>query len=157
MTMQEREAKIPASVVVLFRTKEDEHEVLLVRHGSKAPRKEGVYGFPGGRPKLGESPEEAAIREFNEETGLEIAPDNLIPFPGEENIYIGVNQREKGRKQYVIRAFTIKNSEDITGALKKSHEAIPVWAKVRTLGRRRNQLMGSVEQIVYDRLNSNND
>lgn len=157
MALEEREPKIPASVVILFRTKKDEHEVLLVRHGPKAPRKEGVYGFPGGRPKQGESAEEAAIREFNEETGLEITPDNLIPFPGQENLYAGVNQRENGRKQYVIRAFTIKNSDEVAGALKKSHEAIPVWAKVRTLGRRRNQLMGSVERIVYDRLNSDND
>lgn len=157
MALLERQPKVPASVVVVLRTKEEEHEVLLVRHGPKAPRKQGVYGFPGGRPKQGESAEEAAIREFNEETGLEIASDNLIPFPGEQNTYVGVNQRESGRKQYMIRAYSVKNPDEISGSLKKNNEAIPVWAKVRTLSRRRNQLMGSVEQIVYDSLNTKND
>jgi len=155
MAIRETEIKPLPSVVVVFRTRREEDEVLLVRHGPKVPRKEGVYGFPGGRPKPGETAQEAAAREFNEETGLEIAVDNLIPFPSQDNIYTGANQREKGRKQYAIRAFAVKDSQEVSGTLKKPPEAIPVWAKVRTLARRRNQLMGSVEEIVSENKNTN--
>ncbi len=154
MALRETEIKSQASVVVVFRKTNEEDEVLLVRHGPKAPRKQGIYGFPGGRPKPGETAEEAAIREFNEETGLEITEDNLIPFPNQENTHVGVNQRETGRKHYSIKAFTVKDSGEVSGTLRKTPEAIPVWAKVRTLNRRRNQLMGSVEEIVFESKNS---
>lgn len=36
------------------------------------------WGFPGGAIELGETPEEAAIRELKEETGLDVAIDSLI-------------------------------------------------------------------------------
>lgn len=154
MALRETEIRPAASVVVVFRTKKEEDEVLLVRHGPKVPRKEGIYGFPGGRPKPGETAEEAAAREFKEETGLELAVDNLIPFPNKDNIFVGANQRENGRKQYAIKAFALKDPDALSGTLRKTPEAIPVWAKVRTLGRRRNQLMGSVETIVSENKNN---
>lgn len=158
MALREQEIRPSASVVVVFRKEKEEDEILLVRHGPKAPRKEGVYGFPGGKPKIGESPEEAAVREFKEETGLEIALDNLIPFSGTDNVYSGVHKRETGNKNYEIRAFTVKDTDFLSGSLKKTNETIPVWAKVKTLKRRRTQLMGSVEQIVFEGLQLvNND
>ncbi len=40
-------------------------KVLLQKRGDF-----GKWGFPGGAIELGEKPEEAAIREFKEETGL---------------------------------------------------------------------------------------
>jgi 8-oxo-dGTP pyrophosphatase MutT (NUDIX family) len=157
MAAQERQPRPLPSVVVIFRTNQDESEVLLVRHGPKVPRKEGIYGFPGGRPKTGESAEEAAIREFREETGLEIAPDNLIPFPGEENVYTGTNQRNNRSKPYAIKAYSVRNPDEVGGVLRKTHEAIPVWAKIRTLNRRRALLMGSVQQIISESKTTKND
>lgn len=152
MALREQEIRPPASVVVVFRKEKEEDEILLVRHGPKAPRKEGAYGFPGGKPKIGESPEEAAVREFKEETGLEIALDSLIPFPGPANVYSGIHKREIGNKYYAIRTFTVKDADSLSGSLKKTNETIPVWVKVRTLKRRRTQLMGSVEEVVFDGL-----
>lgn len=45
----------------------EDGKVLLVRHGRL-----GVWLYPGGHLEPGETPEEAAVREFREETGLEV-------------------------------------------------------------------------------------
>lgn len=52
----------------------DEHgRVLLQRRGDR-----DVWGLPGGALELGESAEEAVIREAREETGLEVRVERLI-------------------------------------------------------------------------------
>lgn len=48
-------------------------EVLLQRRGDF-----GKWGFPGGAVELGETPEQATIREVKEETGLEVEIRRLI-------------------------------------------------------------------------------
>jgi 8-oxo-dGTP diphosphatase len=52
--------------------------VLIVRRGR--PPAYGLYTLPGGVVELGETLEEAIIREVREETGLEIAPLELVGF-----------------------------------------------------------------------------
>jgi len=47
--------------------------VLLQKRGDS-----NKWGFPGGAIELGETPEEAAIRELKEETGLDVTIDSLI-------------------------------------------------------------------------------
>jgi ADP-ribose pyrophosphatase YjhB (NUDIX family) len=53
-------------------------KVLIVRRG-RAPSK-GVYTLPGGGVELGESLEQAVIREVHEETALDIEPVELVGF-----------------------------------------------------------------------------
>ncbi|MEM3743987.1 MAG: NUDIX hydrolase, partial [Candidatus Methanomethyliaceae archaeon] len=53
--------------VILIR----DRQILLVKRGHE-PNK-GLWSIPGGLIKLGETAEEAAIREVKEETGLEVS------------------------------------------------------------------------------------
>ena len=52
--------------------------VLIVRRAR--PPAHGLYTLPGGGVELGETLEQAIIREVREETGLEIAPLTLVGF-----------------------------------------------------------------------------
>lgn len=54
---------------------DDAGRVLLQRRGDREP---APWGFPGGAVELGESVEEAAVREVHEETGLTVAVSDLI-------------------------------------------------------------------------------
>src|SRR5580698_6780400 len=52
--------------------------VLIVRRAR--PPAQGLYTLPGGGVELGETLEQAAIREVREETGLDIAPIALAGY-----------------------------------------------------------------------------
>ncbi len=62
----------PASSAILER----DGRYLLVRRAN--PPAADMYAFPGGRGEPGETPEETAIREFLEETGLAVAEPRLF-------------------------------------------------------------------------------
>lgn len=53
----------------------------------------GRWNFPGGKIEQGESPAQAAAREFQEETGLSFAPNELVPVaflkrPSQFDLYV---------------------------------------------------------------------
>ncbi len=58
------ENPVPAVAVLAFH----DHQILVVRRG--VPPKQGAWALPSGFLEMDESPEEAALRELKEETGL---------------------------------------------------------------------------------------
>ena len=67
------ENPIPAACVVLI---DDRQRLLLVKR--KVAPKEGMWCLPGGFIECGETPEQAAVRELKEETGLSGRVNTLI-------------------------------------------------------------------------------
>jgi predicted NUDIX family NTP pyrophosphohydrolase len=66
--------------ILLFRERDGETEVLLIKPGGPFWRNKhlGAWMIPKGAVEAGEVPAEAALREFEEETGTRLA---AVPFP----------------------------------------------------------------------------
>jgi predicted NUDIX family NTP pyrophosphohydrolase len=66
--------------VLLFRDRDGATEVLLIRPGGPywSNRDTGAWMIPKGGVEPGEAPAEAALREFEEETGMRLT---VVPFP----------------------------------------------------------------------------
>jgi mutator protein MutT len=73
-----RAASVPrqAATVVLIRP---DHHVFLIRR-LRALAFGGMWAFPGGAFEPGETPEQAAVRELAEETGVTVDPGDLVPW-----------------------------------------------------------------------------
>ena len=67
------ENPVPAACVILT----DEHDRLLLVKRSVDPKK-GFWCLPGGFMELGEHPEETALRELREETGIQGRIETLL-------------------------------------------------------------------------------
>jgi 8-oxo-dGTP diphosphatase len=76
--------------------------VLIVRRGR--PPAHGLYTLPGGGVELGETLEQAVIREVREETGLAIAPIGLVGF----REAIARDAAERVERHFVILPFAAR-------------------------------------------------
>jgi predicted NUDIX family NTP pyrophosphohydrolase len=70
----------PSAGILMFRQREGAIEVLLIKPGGPFWRNKdvGAWMIPKGMVEQGESPAEAALREFEEETGTKLTS---VPFP----------------------------------------------------------------------------
>ena len=76
--------------------------VLIVRRAR--PPAHGIYTLPGGGVELGETLEEAVIREVREETALEITPVALAGYRA------GDCPRRQGRDRTAFRHFAVRRT-----------------------------------------------
>lgn len=88
--------------ILLFRERDGATEVLLIKPGGPFWRNkdEGAWMIPKGAVEAGEVPAEAALREFEEETGTRL---EAVPFPL-------ARIRQAGRKQ--VEAFALEGDLD---------------------------------------------
>ena len=75
---------VPATAIVVFN---ERHELLLVKRGQEPGK--GKWCLPGGFQELGETPEQCALREFSEETGLHGRVCELIALEMSRNPFAG--------------------------------------------------------------------
>ncbi|MDO8269761.1 MAG: NUDIX hydrolase [Candidatus Levybacteria bacterium] len=106
-----------------------ESRVLLVRHEEGAGHITGVYGLPAGRINNDESEQQAAAREFHEETGLYAKDIDFKEF--RNNYYIADIPRKDGTiKRFGWRVFKVQN---FFGELLASDETTPEWIEIEKL------------------------
>jgi predicted NUDIX family NTP pyrophosphohydrolase len=88
--------------VLLFRRRDGEIQVLLIKPGGPYWRKKdvGAWMIPKGMIEAGETPAEAAVREFNEEVGVQL-PETPFPL---------CQVRQAGGK--IVEAFAIEGDLD---------------------------------------------
>ena len=70
----------------------NEGKIALIKRGNEPSK--GKWTIPGGLVELGESPEQAVIRETKEETGLDVENPRLI------DVVSNVDLDEKGKVKY---------------------------------------------------------
>jgi predicted NUDIX family NTP pyrophosphohydrolase len=90
--------------LLMYRRRGRDIEVFLCRPFVIDEQKKQYWGIPKGRIDQGESPEEAAKREFFEETGL-------IP-PNVPRYYLGKVQYPSGKKEVSVWTFEFDPPED---------------------------------------------
>ena len=95
----------------------------------------GYYDIPGGKIEDGETPEEASIREFKEETGITIKKQH----------YIGHNTIEYPDRIFEFKIYLV---DDYSGDPLEFEENYSMWINVDDLYKE-ERLFPSIEVIKY--------
>jgi 8-oxo-dGTP diphosphatase len=90
---------------------------ILLEKRKNAPGK-GKWSIPGGLVELGESTEQAVVREVKEETGLEVEEPRLIDVVNN----ISLDEKGKTKYQYVIVDYLVKVRHGVPKAASDAEE-----------------------------------
>lgn len=137
---------IPSVGVVAIR----EDEILLVRELEGSGHISGMYGLPSGRVNDDETEQEAAAREFHEETGLNAKVVDFKEF--EDNYFVADIPRKDGTiKTFGWRGFNVQN---FYGELAENNDTHPYWVDLEELKAmdKRGLLLPNVLAIVSNAL-----
>ncbi|KKQ78432.1 hypothetical protein A3F00_04375 [Candidatus Daviesbacteria bacterium RIFCSPHIGHO2_12_FULL_37_11] len=115
-------------------------DVLVVKHGEAAGHVTGVYGIPSGKLE-GRSEKEVAVKELEEETGLQTKEEDLLEFP--DNHF----SADISRKDGTIKRFpwTVFICTKYSGELRGTEETIPEWVAISKLNTLESLLPNVIE------------
>ena len=99
-----------------------DNKVVAIRY-KKGHNKEGYYDMPGGKIEEGELPEEAAIREIKEETGID----------ANNPIHKGKLIVDAPMRQYELEVFVVY---EINGEPEEAEENTSEWLEINELLRK---------------------
>lgn len=137
---------IPTVGVLIFKA----NKVLLVKHGEKAGHITGSYGLPAGRIELGETDQEAAVRELQEETGLLTTTADLEKLQLAIPSVAAIPRKDGTVKLFSFTGFFCRR---FTGELKNSGETLPEWVAFTNVGNL--NLLPNVAQVIEEGKNMN--
>jgi 8-oxo-dGTP diphosphatase len=72
--------KNPTMVIVVAAALRSAEGKILLQKRPEGRKMAGLWEFPGGKIEEGESPEQALVRELNEELAIDVAPAKLAPL-----------------------------------------------------------------------------
>jgi 8-oxo-dGTP diphosphatase len=117
--MKMRQPKLTVDAVVF----DAADRLLLIKR--KSPPFEGCYALPGGFVEYGETVEEAARRELNEETGVSVNSQRLV------GIYSQSNRDPRGHVVSVAFLMKVRNAKAHAGDDAAAAAFVPDWRSKR--------------------------
>ena len=125
---------------------EDKKSVLLIKHSESAGHKTGVWGIPAGKVEEGECELMTAVRELQEEAGIEVENlQELRPLP---RAYSATIERKDGVKTFSLKAFVYSQSKETK--LISSEEGETHLVDINEVSSL--ELLPNVEQMIADAL-----
>lgn len=122
-------APVEVAVVVVFRRRAGRVELLIARRHRNAIRG-GLWEFPGGKIEAGESAEQAALREVEEEAGIGAALAVGRPVP--LAVVAHCDPEVEREKRIRLHAFLLEVAADAEARALGSHEVR--WISVDEIG-----------------------
>jgi 8-oxo-dGTP diphosphatase len=72
--------KNPTMLFVVAAALTNQDGEILLQKRPEGRQMAGLWEFPGGKVDVGESPESALVRELQEELGIDVLAENLVPI-----------------------------------------------------------------------------
>jgi ADP-ribose pyrophosphatase YjhB (NUDIX family) len=136
--MSENNEFIKSVAVVVFKNE----KVLLIKSSKTSGHLTGMYSLPAGRLEKNETYEQAALREFEEESGLKTKAECLIRLP---TFYKANLKRKTGSRQFCAWSFYCTK---YWGKLNASSEGEPQWIDIDQL--KNLNLQVNVEKMINE-------
>jgi hypothetical protein len=129
-----------ASCVIVLK----DGEILLVKENEKSDHPTGRYSLPAGFLEEGETYEDAAVREVEEETGLRICKDSLYTI-GSYDILL----ERKGNASVPVRVCLYANVGNVQSQkLVPGSETVPSFVKAKDFLDGKYRLTGTTGHLV---------
>ena len=128
---------LAAAAGALVRDGESDREILLVKRADERTWLPGYWELPGGRIEADEQPNQALIREYREETGIEISPPGK-PYASyvfdelyEKRRMIEIDYLVKPRSEGVLKVEINDESSEYHWATRNDVETLKIDPRMR--------------------------